>query len=600
MFERGLNHQYMFRGHCTLLAQVWLFFLLISYNWHGGEVLGAKPMRPRPQPLVYNTTSGLFEAQVIKVDGVGFDKVHYLHRLMSVPYAEKPERFKRAVMRKYLPNVIHPPLAPVVCYQTVNLSSYGLFSLKEAAIMSEDCLVVNLYIPLPSNAQEEKELKNMSVLVHIHGGSNMVGGAALFDGSILAAHGRVIVAIINYRLSLLGFLTDTTPKYPGNYGLRDQLLAIKWIKQNCPIFNCNPESITLWGHSAGAGDVHWLAVSPLSAGVFQRAIVQSGSALSYWGYDKQPFDRYKSLKEFFECDSSLPDKATKENGAMTRLIDECLLNVPLDKLFSFKFALIDTPGPIYDGFLGEGESMINEKSPNQMLLNSKTIQGIDIMTGINGVEGFAFEGYFSTSVGIWSDLNMTSELALTMERFALLTRDKCLKRMVIDNRPLFDEYYNKKVRDFTEAETDLTGPDAKRMKTIFLNSDAIFDSGFVEFLKLVHTNQEKERARKSPESKKLGNLFAYEYLHENYGSEKNFQSLRKVLKKNYPISTHFDGIDVIFGLPIAFFHNILEAKRSHNDDYPFSSFIMDNQFGYEDMQFSKLVMTYYSNFVKNG
>lgn len=98
--------------------------------------------------------------------------------------------------------------------------------------MTEDCLTVNLYIPIgpqrsKNNSKLLDEYKNMSVVVHIHGGSNMVGAAGLFDGSILAAHGRVIVAVINYRLSILGFLSDMTSRYPGNYGLRDQLLAIK-------------------------------------------------------------------------------------------------------------------------------------------------------------------------------------------------------------------------------------------------------------------------------------------------------------------------------------------------------------------------------------
>jgi carboxylesterase type B len=246
--------------------------------------------------LVYNTTSGLYEARLVRVHGEGFDTARYLHKLISVPYAEQPERFKRARVREYRAGHVHPPQQPVICYQSVNITSYGLFSLIEQANMSEDCLVVNLYIPVASAPGDEKLLANMSVVVHVHGGSNMVGGAALFDGSILAAHGRVVVAIINYRLSVLGFMSDMTEKYAGNYGLRDQILAIKWIRQNCGVFGCNPNAITLWGHSAGAGDVNWLSISPLTRGLFQRAIVQSGSSFAYWGYDKQPFDRYKSIK----------------------------------------------------------------------------------------------------------------------------------------------------------------------------------------------------------------------------------------------------------------------------------------------------------------
>ena len=126
-----------------------------------------------------------------------------------------------------------------------------------------------------------------------------------------------------------------TPKYPGNYGLRDQILAIKWLKQNCPVLNCDPNAITLWGHSAGAGNVNWLAISPLSNHLFQRVVIQSGTSFSYWGHDKMPFDRYKALKTYFNC-SGLPETHTRQNGAMTQLIEKCLYLVPLTDLFSFK------------------------------------------------------------------------------------------------------------------------------------------------------------------------------------------------------------------------------------------------------------------------
>ena len=293
--------------------------------------------------LIYNTTSGAYEAKLVRVEGVGFDAPRYLHKLVGVPYAENPERFRQSVMRLYRSppsGIAHRPLEPVVCYQSVNLSSYGLFNLIEAAAMSEDCLTVSLYMPVASAPGDDKLLRNMSVVVHIHGGSNMVGGAALFDGTILAAHGKVVVAIINYRLNMLGFMSDQTAEYPGNYGLKDQLLAIKWLKKNCRVLNCNPESITLWGHSAGAGDVNWLSISPLSSGLFQRAIIQSGSSFSYWGYDKQPSERYKAMKSFFNCSSDLPDYHTRENKAMTRLIKECLTNVSyLSSLLLFSLSL---------------------------------------------------------------------------------------------------------------------------------------------------------------------------------------------------------------------------------------------------------------------
>lgn len=158
------------------------------------------------------------------------------------------------------------------------------------------------------------------------------------------------------------------------------LLKKRWLKLNCPRLNCNPNSITLWGHSAGAGDVNWLALSPLSNPLFQRVIIQSGSSFSYWGFDKVPHERYKSLRGYFNCKKA-PNDYTKQNKAMTILIDECLKYTQLDELFSFKFALIDAPGPIYDGFLG-ADSLIKGQSPKEMIMDDNNgIANLDIMTG---------------------------------------------------------------------------------------------------------------------------------------------------------------------------------------------------------------------------
>jgi acetyl esterase/lipase len=533
---------------------IWLLIILINFLNRSHRVSCASD-------LLYNTTSGIYMARLVKVD-VFDSSARFVHKITSVPYAEKPERFKKPVMRSYRSGKVHPIQPLVMCYQSVNLTSYGLFNIQETVPMSEDCLVVNLYIPVPSALENSQDYNDMSVVVHIHGGSNMVGGAPLFDGSILAAYGRVIVAVINYRLSIMGFLTDMTEKYPGNYALRDQLLAIKWIKNNCKVLKCNPESITLWGHSAGAGDVNWLAISPLSNKLFQRVIIQSGSSFSYWGYDRMPSERYKSLKKYFNCSQiskiELPESHTDENHAMTQLIEKCLIHLPLDHLFGFKFALIDAPGPIYDGYLGEEHSLINARSPQEMLKKKDILKNIDVLTGINRVEGFSFEGYFSSSIKFWLALNLTNDISLSLERFSLLSRDRCLQNLLIDNRHNFDKYYDRKIMSYLKNPSDINHTEVRRFKTIFVNSDSIFDSGFIEFLQHAYENKlesitESHINNEENEEKNVGKLFAYEYLHENYGSQSNLEAFKKFLKPNYTLSTHFDGIDAIFGKKASYF-----------------------------------------------
>lgn len=145
---------------------------------------------------------------------------------------------------------------------------------------SEDCLYLNIWTPAAG-----KDAK-LPVVFWIHGGGYMAGyGHELeFDGEAYAKKG-VILVTINYRLGMCGFLAhplltaENKGKGSGNYGLFDQLAALKWVKRNIAVFGGNPDNITVMGQSAGAGSVQVLVSSPLSQGLIQRAIIQSGGGL---------------------------------------------------------------------------------------------------------------------------------------------------------------------------------------------------------------------------------------------------------------------------------------------------------------------------------
>ena len=278
-------------------------------------------------------------------------------------------------------------------------------------------------------------------------------------------------------------------------------------------------------------------MSPLANKLFQRVVIQSGTAFNYWAQDKMPFDRYKALKTYFNC-TDLPYEHTNENGAMSKLIETCLTHVPLNDLFSFKFSLIDGPGPVFDGFLGK-DSIISETTPQKLMAKDNSILNLDILVGINAVEGFSFEGYFSSSAKFWTKNNFTNELTLTMERLSLLIREKCKQNSIIANRLLIDHYYESKVKSLVSDQIYMNTDEAKQLKSIFLNGDIIFDTGFVELIKLI-----KE---KNSNSNKKVNLFVYEYLHENTGSQPNLRAFKQYLKEDYTLSTHFDGMDLALG-----------------------------------------------------
>lgn len=143
---------------------------------------------------------------------------------------------------------------------------------------NEDCLYLNVW------TAEWPAKSRKPVMFWIHGGGNYGGSAssANFDGESLARHGVVLVSA-NYRLTVFGFfahpeLTRESPHHAsGNYGLMDQIAALKWVHDNIAQFGGDPGNVTIFGQSAGAVDGNVLMTSPLSRGLFERVIAESGT-----------------------------------------------------------------------------------------------------------------------------------------------------------------------------------------------------------------------------------------------------------------------------------------------------------------------------------
>src|SRR5258708_7765692 len=142
---------------------------------------------------------------------------------------------------------------------------------------SEDCLTVSVWTPAPDG-------KRRPVMVWIHGGGFAIGASsqALYDGSILARRGDIVLVTVNYRLGPLGFirLADVTGgKIPssGNEGMLDQVAALEWVRDNIAEFGGDPGNVTIFGESAGGMSVGTLLTMPAARGLFHKAIPQSGA-----------------------------------------------------------------------------------------------------------------------------------------------------------------------------------------------------------------------------------------------------------------------------------------------------------------------------------
>jgi len=216
------------------------------------------------RPVQVQTTDGRLEGYV--TDGVG----HYL----GIPYAQPPVGALRW----------RPPLPPTPWQGTLQVvenptACAQFLPLWPDLIGSEDCLYLNVWTPA------DKPPGPMPVMVWLHGGGFFLGKGSFGndDGAELAKRSRVVVVSVDYRLGVFGFmahpaLTAEDPAHPGsgNYGIEDQVAALRWVHKHIAAFGGDPTRVTVFGQSAGAISVCAHLASPLAAGLFQGAIMESG------------------------------------------------------------------------------------------------------------------------------------------------------------------------------------------------------------------------------------------------------------------------------------------------------------------------------------
>ena len=189
---------------------------------------------------------------------------HLSFRFLGVRYAAQPKRFTYSTVYKG-------------SGKTVSATEYGAECVQAGVNGSEDCLFLNVFTPyLPqSSSHQTQELK--PVLFWIHGGAftSGTGSDPTFDGGNLASRGDVVVVTINYRLSTLGYLALDDGVTNGNFGFGDQIVALEWVRDNIRDLGGDPDRITIFGQSAGAGSVRGMMASKKALGKFSGVIMMS-------------------------------------------------------------------------------------------------------------------------------------------------------------------------------------------------------------------------------------------------------------------------------------------------------------------------------------
>ncbi|XP_047112137.1 juvenile hormone esterase-like [Schistocerca piceifrons] len=255
----------------------------------------------------------------------------------------------------------------------------------------EDCLYLNVFTP------ELKPAELFPVMFWIHGGGWVSGTGAGYKAGYLIDN-NVVLVTINYRLGPLGFLSTDDENCPGNFGLKDQVAALKWVKENIEAFGGNPNDVTIFGNSAGAASVHYHMLSTASKGLFNKAISESGVALATWARPEPGLDNARKIAALVGCPSE-PSTALVE---CLRGVDEPILTAAALNLTEWFFCPMAQFRPV-----------VEKKSEDSFLsdnpLNLKPHSAIPWLVGVNSEEGAVFTGAFVEYNTMLEDLDRNSD-----------------------------------------------------------------------------------------------------------------------------------------------------------------------------------------------
>ncbi|GLG96362.1 Esterase FE4 [Gryllus bimaculatus] len=268
------------------------------------------------------------------------------------------------------------------------------------ALTDEDCLTLNVWAP------DSPHYRPLPVVVFFEGQDFVTGAPQRFPGHDLAAEGLVVVAA-SYRLNVFGFLALGDAVARGNLGLLDQYVVLLWVRENIALFRGDPNAVTLMGHGAGAASAAMHLTSPRTAGLFQRAVLMSGSCASPWTRARpiaQVAAASRGLARKLGCLAPAPAPAPEDSA----LLLACLRAKPAAELLRAFEAQYQNSnwselvGPVVDDFLPE-DGVYLGRDPLEVLAADGS--PVPVLTGVTSAEGTA-------TLDQWSELARQGGAAL--------------------------------------------------------------------------------------------------------------------------------------------------------------------------------------------
>ncbi|XP_033746526.1 acetylcholinesterase-like [Pecten maximus] len=493
---------------------------------------GAVRGKATPTDNIVTTTYGAVQGKAVTTNN------ETVHQFLKLPFAKPPVgnlRFKKPrrpdSWNGTLQAVHHGP----PCMQRL-LRRYK--DVLDNSAISEDCLYLNVYVPGQINITA-----NLSVMVYIHGGGYRSKTASLYDGSFLAQHGDVIVVVTNYRLGFFGFLSTEDESAKGNYGLWDQIYALRWVQENIRSFGGNPEKVTVFGHSAGGYSIGLLLLSAESKDLFRRAIPMSGFGLSPRAITHNPRNAATRLATKLGCVPS---------GRIDGTVLDCMRNKTAQELLNGQNSIVTEdssspqfimrPAPVIDReiLMDTPQTIIYDGDSD----GCQRFLSADYMAGTNSADGGLIRSYLKV---IQTRYNFTLSdgaptTALCGSIAPALSRD----------------YYgsNAKISDAICVNYTSNGTladQARRLVHVF--GDMMYDSRAVQTL----------------ERHISGTTLSYQFILSHKSSFVTTPNLPSWLNGAY----HGDELVYIFGMPV---YNFSRSERL----------------------LSEAVMTYLTNFAKYG
>lgn len=404
-------------------------------------------------PIV-TTKLGKIQGRVLKSD-YGADYLAF----QSIPYAKPPIkdlRFRAPQAADKWDDILNATEDGPWCIQ------FDIF--RDQFTGDEDCLYLNVYSP--------KLNESLPVLFFIHGGGFFCGtGMSSLYGAQRFMDKEVVLVTVNYRLGPLGFLSTGDEASPGNYGMLDQVLALRWVQDNIAAFGGDKNRVTIFGESAGGASVTLHMLSPLSKGLFHGAIPQSGAAAAEWAtLDNLQIvqERTKELAKSLKC----PTDYTKN-------LVECLRNrAALDIIVNYATVSMGRI-KVGDGFLRfipvvdkaiNGDNSFLPKQPIALLTENK-FNAVPTMTGItkdewltmlsmlsegyNGIRGIRKEDTLkilkSFAPHLLENTEREQRVIETLNEYLKPVNESNLKEKVIAISRIIDDFFMEYPADETAA-----------------------------------------------------------------------------------------------------------------------------------------------------